>query len=93
MFQRVVVSGHSMEPTLRSGQKLLVLKNANPRIGDIVVVRDRTGERKVVKRIAKVRGGHYFIKGDAGTYKERAVKREDIVGKVLFSYSPLKRIR
>lgn len=59
-FQTVTVKGHSMEPTLRDNQRILVCKAlwlvGQPKRGDIVVIRgDRKGEY-LVKRVAATGG-------------------------------------
>ena len=74
----VVVQGTSMEPTLREGQFLVLLKSAywidEPQNGDIVVVQH--GTEKYIKRIVACPGeippgedeilqeGRYYIMGD-----------------------------
>jgi signal peptidase I len=53
----VTVAGPSMEPTLRSGSRLLVLRVRRLRTGRIVVLRQRNlGELLLVKRIAALAG-------------------------------------
>ena len=67
---RVAVAGHSMEPTLRDGDWLLVDPDAYrarpPVASDLVVARDpRPGERLLVKRVAAVLpDGRLTIAGD-----------------------------
>ncbi|MER3413843.1 MAG: signal peptidase I [Armatimonadota bacterium] len=54
-FQTVVVVGHSMEPTLRDKQRILVCKAlwlvGAPQKGDIVVIRGDVPGEYVVKRV------------------------------------------
>jgi signal peptidase I len=57
----VTVDGPSMEPTLRSGSRLLVLRVRRLRPGRIVVLRNAAGQallgdRLIVKRVAAVAG-------------------------------------
>lgn len=67
-FGRAVVVGQSMFPTLRSGQRLVILKLWRPlsplREGDIVVIGPREGratrDQEVVKRIV-------FVQNASGT--------------------------
>lgn len=50
---RVEVTGDSMAPTLAPGDRLLVLRRAAPRVGDVVAVADpRRPTRTLVKRVA-----------------------------------------
>lgn len=59
-FQTVVVSGHSMEPTFRNNQKILICKAlwlVGPvRKGDVVVVRGEGPGDYLVKRVAYLEG-------------------------------------
>jgi nickel-type superoxide dismutase maturation protease len=67
---RVAVAGHSMEPTLRHGDWLLVDPNAYvdepPNPGELVVAADpRQAGRLIVKRVAAVdSGGRLRLCGD-----------------------------
>jgi signal peptidase I len=59
-FQTVTVKGHSMEPTLRDNQRILVCKAlwlvGQPKRGDIVVIKgDQKGEY-LVKRVVATEG-------------------------------------
>ena len=50
---RVEVTGESMLPALAPGDRLLVLRPARARVGDLVAVADpRLPERTLVKRVA-----------------------------------------
>lgn len=74
-IQNTVVEGQSMEPTLVSGQRLLVNKLAyrfsEPERGDIVVINSPRGtSEKLIKRIVglpgetiELRGGRVYING------------------------------
>ncbi|WP_165864381.1 signal peptidase I [Capsulimonas corticalis] len=56
-FQRVVVSGVSMQPTFHTGQTVFVWKHApldQLKIGDVIVFRTDDGT-EVIKRIAYIR--------------------------------------
>lgn len=70
------VSGHSMEPTFKEGQVLLVSSVPyffqQPKVGDVVVIkgpRDPStnsgqGGRLLLKRIKKKEKDKYFVAGD-----------------------------
>lgn len=59
-FQTVVVSGDSMEPTFRDGQRLLVCRAywlvGQIRRNDIVVIRGQDGKGFLIKRVHRLGG-------------------------------------
>lgn len=79
-----------MNPSFNAGDTILVNKLSyflsKPRIGDIIVLRK---ERFVIKRIAKIKEGKFFVIGEN---KEEStdsrnfgwVSRKEIIGKVMF---------
>ncbi len=96
-FGRYQVAGESMTPALSSGERVLVNKAAywfsRPRVGDVVVVRDpRQPARLLIKRIdGSADGEGYRVLGDNpdASTDSRAfgpIRREQILGKVLFRY-------
>ena len=63
--RRVEVMGDSMLPALRPGDRLLVLRRARPRPGDVVAVVDpRLAARTMVKRVAAVGPEGVTVLGD-----------------------------
>ena len=58
------VHGQSMEPTLKSGQSVLLLKSPrNFEKGDIIVCEDpEDPNEKIIKRIAKLKGSFRLLK-------------------------------
>ena len=58
------VHGQSMEPTLKSGQSVLLLKiSKNFKKGDIIVCEDpEDPNEKIIKRIAKLKGKFRLLK-------------------------------
>lgn len=96
---RVAVTGHSMVPTLRPGDWLLVDPDAfgprGPMVGDLVVARDpRWQARLIVKRVASVGpDGGVVLCGDApdASTDSRvfgAVAPDDLLGRPWFRYWP-----
>lgn len=52
-LERFEVLGNSMHPALEHGDRVLVVRGARPRPGDVVAVRDpRAPERRMLKRVA-----------------------------------------
>jgi nickel-type superoxide dismutase maturation protease len=87
---KYVCEGTSMNPTLKDGEVVLVDRNAEIEIGDIVVARhpfERSSE--IVKRVERInKQGNYFLVGDnlEDSNDSRhfgAVIREYIKGKVV----------
>jgi nickel-type superoxide dismutase maturation protease len=92
--RRFVVSGPSMLPTLRSGDRLLVARTRHIRSGDIVVVRDpRSWSNLVCKRVVSADSHHIVVRGDNpdASTDSRAfgpVPTEWVVGRVIRRYWP-----
>src|SRR5687768_9190438 len=87
---KYICEGKSMNPTLSDGEVVLVDRQADIEVGDIVVAKlpvEQNGE--VVKRVSRVsERGHYFLIGDNPDDSEDsrhygAVTREYIKGKVV----------
>lgn len=93
-WQRVIVSGPSMVPTLRDGDRVLVRLGAAVRPGDVVLARFPTLDRLVVKRaVREERGGwwlasdNHYAGGDSTTHGAATV-----LGRVVWRYRPLRRV-
>lgn len=98
MLKRVAVKGNSMEPTLREGQKLLVYKTKRLKAGDVAVLKHPYYNIKIVKRVVGVLENAYTVAGDnknASTDSTHygPVDRKNVIGRVLFSYAPPRRVR
>jgi nickel-type superoxide dismutase maturation protease len=94
---RVVVTGSSMQPTLKSGDRLLVIRAGRPRPGHLVVVPDpRQPDRLLVKRAAAVHGGAVTVRGDnpASSTDSRdfgPVPVQMLKGRAVYRYGPPER--
>jgi signal peptidase I len=99
---RVAVDGHSMAPTLRADDWLLVdpdaYAEAAPAVGDIVVVADPAAAgRWLVKRVAGIHGeGSVRLAGDHPAHAAEpalaAVAPAAIVGRAWLRYWPPRRV-
>ncbi len=64
-WQRVIVLGPSMVPTLRSGDAVLVRRHAPIAPGDVVLATFRTlPDRMVIKRAVRPAGGGWEVASD-----------------------------
>jgi phage repressor protein C with HTH and peptisase S24 domain len=94
-WQRVIVSGPSMVPTLRDGDRVLVRLGAAVRPGDVVLARFALLDRLVIKRAVRADGDGWwlasdnpYVGGDSATHGVATV-----FGRVIWRYRPLRRHR
>ena len=86
IFLRVgITAGPSMEPTLHTGDIILVARWIEPKEGDIVAARAPGIRQIVCKRVAGIQGDEYYLLGDnsSNSYDSRdfgLVSRDDIIG-------------
>lgn len=81
-------AGHSMHPTIRDGEVLLVepVVCADVHRGDVVLY--RTGERVIAHRVVRVEGGEsigysFTLRGDACRSSDEPVSAEQVLGRVV----------
>ncbi len=91
-FSLHVVSGHSMQPGLKEGDRVVVYNWAyafsQPKIGDVVVF-SSSDKKTYVKRItAAAAKGEFVVEGDnrADSRKLPPVRRSAIIGRVIGKY-------
>jgi signal peptidase I len=96
----VEVSGRSMVPTLRPGDRLLVetwtFGRRPPQVGEVVVAPDpRAPTRELVKRVAAVDDGRITLRGDAARSTDSrrfgSVPLAAVRARAAFRYWPLAR--
>ncbi len=84
------ISGHSMEPTIKDGDKVLVNRLTYllkaPKKGDIIAAKI-AGGKIFIKRISKIEGNRHFLSGDNpndsfDSRKFGMLGKDQIVGKV-----------
>lgn len=92
LFRFFKIHGHSMEPLIKDGQKVLVSSIpfifSNPKKNDIVAF--NLDNKIFIKRIEKIENGKYFLQGDnkddsLDSRKLGFIERKDILGKVIWS--------
>ena len=92
--RRVEVLGESMLPALAPGDRLLVVRPARARVGDVVAVADpRTPARTMVKRVASRGVDGVTVLGDnpAASTDSRtlgALGRGAVRGRAVYRYFP-----
>jgi len=95
-LSRITVVGHSMEPTILENQKVLATSVPyffiEPKVGDIVVCKANNSKKLYIKRIKKMQGRNFFVEGDNkkdsfDSRKFGSIKRKEILGKVIWTYS------
>ncbi len=97
LVRRVEVDGDSMRPTLRPGDRLVVVAGRRARVGDLVTLPDpRAPSRQVVKRVITRDGATVMVRGDnpdASTDSRTfgPVPAESIGGRVVYRYHPADR--
>ncbi|MDA3040923.1 MAG: S24/S26 family peptidase [Actinomycetota bacterium] len=75
----IEVSGESMLPTLRAGDRIVIMADLEPRLGDVVVFVDAPG-RTVVHRLVASVGGSIVCLGDNRATFDTPVPRSQLVG-------------
>lgn len=92
MYQVLVVQSGSMEPTIMTGDVIVIKKSYEYKTGDVITFND-THSRRVTHRIsANVSGkkDEFVTKGDANRTEDNAVVNiSDILGKVVYTIPDL----
>ena len=85
-FSRFIVSDKSMEPLYVEGDRVVTFNWVQPKIGDVVVVRDKSVY--LVKRVIKTSRSRFLVRGDNRLLSSRAINvgKNDLVGKVVLKY-------
>lgn len=82
------IEGHSMNPQFFQGSEILVSSIpyffSSPKVNDIVAF--RYVNKVLVKRIKKLKSGHFLVQGDnlSDSLKVGWIKKDDIIGKVIY---------
>ena len=91
-FSIHIVSGHSMQPGLKEGSRVVVFRwsyaFSQPKVGDVVVLSSSDGKSYVKRITAAVNKKEFVVKGDnkSDSKKLPPTKKEAIIGKVVAKY-------
>ena len=85
-FSRFIVSDKSMEPLYVEGDRVVTFNWVQPKIGDVVVVRDNSVY--LVKRVIKTSRSRFLVRGDNRLLSSSAIDvgKNDLIGKVVLKY-------
>ena len=92
-LQKFRVSGHSMMPTLKPGQEILVSNLPylffKPKVGDIIafsLARRDLANKLIVKRIKEVGENKFLVQGDNKNDSKDFgwIGKDKIIGKVIY---------
>ena len=79
----LIVTTGSMEPTIKSGELIIIREKEKYEIGDIVTYKDNEGFL-ITHRIVKKDNKHIITKGDANNVNDEKSTLEKIEGKVIY---------
>ncbi len=87
----VKVEGQSMYPFLKSGDKILAVKDwlIGLKIGDIVVA--KVNDKVIIKRVTKIINNRYFLVGDNKNKSTDSrtfglVNKKNILAKIIYKF-------
>lgn len=86
-FAKFKISGHSMEPTLKEGNQVLVNQWAyffrKPKVGEVVVF--KISREYWVKRIKRIDAKNLMVEGDNRLDSQRIgpINKKNLVGKLI----------
>ncbi|MEK7451052.1 MAG: nickel-type superoxide dismutase maturation protease [Patescibacteria group bacterium] len=90
LLSKIKVLGHSMEPTLKQNQIVMVSSIPyffkKPKVGDIVVLKR---QKYIIKRIAAIKKEQIFVIGDNKKESRDSrhfgwIEKDNILGKVIY---------
>ena len=91
-FSVHIVRGHSMQPSINEGNRVVVSNWAyfflHPKVGDVVVFSGNDSKSYVKRITASANRKEFVVEGDNkfDSKKLPKIQRKAIVGKVIFTY-------
>lgn len=92
LLSRFRVVGHSMIPSLLPGDEILISSIpflfSSPKTSDVILIKDPTSEKRVIKRVARVKNNTYFVLGDNKTDSKDSnsygwIPKKRVIGKMV----------
>ncbi len=84
-FRTYKIGSGSMEPALKVNNLIIIKEFKDYEIGDIVTFNYK-GD-KVTHRIVSINENEVITKGDANNTNDKPIKKEDIIGKVIYNFT------
>ena len=90
-FSMHIVRGHSMQPSIKDGSRVVAFVWAylfsRPKVGDIVVFRGNDN-KEYVKRVVVANKNEFVVEGDnkEDSRKMPPIQKESMIGKVVAKY-------
>lgn len=82
-FTYFEIASNSMYPELKKGDLVIIdLKEENYKIGDIITYQDH--EIYTTHRLIGIKDNIYTTKGDSNNTNDPLIKKEQVIGKVIF---------
>ena len=78
------IGSGSMEPTLKVNDLIIIYEFREYEVGDIVTF-NYNGD-KITHRIVSINDNEVITKGDANNTNDKPIKKEDIIGKVIYKF-------
>lgn len=85
-----IVVSNSMEPALSKNDMVVIKKVDNYQVGDIIVY--KLNSELVIHRIVRINQNKIITKGDANSYEDKPIDKENIYGKLNFRIPYLGRL-
>lgn len=91
-FRMYTVQTGSMEPKIKIGDYIIVKSSSNYKLGDIVTYKNKENEY-ITHRIIKINDDNIITQGDANNTSDNPIKKEQIIGKVVYIFKFIKKTK
>lgn len=83
----------SMEPTIEVGDDVLIKVTKDIKKGDVVVFDNKENDNFILHRVIQINENDVITKGDNNNMNDKAISKENIIGKTLFVFPKLGKIQ